>query len=256
MDPRGCLSIIEELVHAPFKIGRCHLIFNVPSETKISGYTFATNKELIVPLSGSFRILIDNGIEKTLYNLNKPYCGLFISENLWREVLDFSTDAVALVLSSNESDADEYIVNYDDFKKKKKENKTVYDCPIVELPIRKDSSSDLVYNNVNVPFEVKRVFYSYNIPDRESRGAHAHKECHQFLVAVNGSYEVVLDDGTNKRTVLLDQPNLGLHVLPGIWASEQNFSQGAVCLVFASHLYDEKDYVRSYEEFKNNYNNE
>lgn len=135
--------------------------------------------------------------------------------------------------------------------------KTVYDCPIVELSKTQDSSGDLtnIYNDVTIPFRIKRVFYSYDIPGKESRGAHAHKECHQFLLAVNGSYEVVLDDGKNKRIVLLDKPNLGLHILPGIWASEQNFSQGAICLVFASHLYDEEDYIRNYEDFKRFYNN-
>lgn len=137
------------------------------------------------------------------------------------------------------------------------DKKTVYDCPIVELPNIPESLGDLphTYNNINVPFRIKRVFYSYDIPEKESRGAHAHKECHQFLMAINGSYEVLLDDGNNKRIVLLDQPNLGLHILPGIWASEQNFSRGAICLVFASHLYDEKDYIRSYEDFKRLYNN-
>jgi hypothetical protein len=101
----------------------------------------------------------------------------------------------------------------------------------------------------NLPFEVQRVFYLYDIPGGEARGAHAHKQCHQFLIAAGGSFEIVLDDGKNKRTVLLNRPYFGLHIPPGIWAAEQGFSSGSICLVLASHKYDEADYIRSYEEF-------
>lgn len=128
---------------------------------------------------------------------------------------------------------------------------TVFDCSIIELPKFEDVAGNLtpVYGNINVPFEVKRVFYSYDIPGGEERGAHAHKKCHQLLVAASGSFEVVLDDGVNKRTVLLNRPFYGLHIPPGIWASEQGFSSGSICLVLASHVYDEDDYIREYQEF-------
>lgn len=119
MDPRGSLSIIEELVHTPFEICRCHLIYNVPQGAKRDGYAPINNKELIVPLSGSFNMVIDDGIETTIYSLNKPYCGLFIPEGLWREAVNFSKDAVALVLSSNQFSIDDYIYEYDDFKHKR-----------------------------------------------------------------------------------------------------------------------------------------
>ncbi|MEO6303440.1 MAG: FdtA/QdtA family cupin domain-containing protein, partial [Bacteroidia bacterium] len=104
-------------------------------------------------------------------------------------------------------------------------------------------------NNAEIPFAVKRIFYLYDIPGGESRGAHAHKECHQFLVAVSSSFEVLLDDGKNKRTVQLRSPNTGLHITPGIWASEINFSSGSVCLVLASHTYLETDYLRDYKDY-------
>ena len=91
----------------------------------------------------------------------------------------------------------------------------------------------------------------YDIPAGEDRGAHAHKKCHQFLVAASGAFEVEVDDGTNKKTFSLNQPNLGLHVPPGIWAAELNFSSGSICLVLASHPYQENDYIRDYETFKN-----
>jgi len=128
---------------------------------------------------------------------------------------------------------------------------SVYDCPVITLPKIKFPSGNItvVENQSEIPFEIKRVFYLYDIPGGESRGAHAHKQCHQFLVALSGSFEVALDDGKVKRTVYLNNPTRGLHVVPGIWASEVNFSSGAVCLVLASHLYDESDYIRKYDDY-------
>lgn len=129
---------------------------------------------------------------------------------------------------------------------------SVYDCSVIELSKIENPRGNLtpIYNKINVPFDVKRVFYSYDIPGGEARGAHAHKECHQFLIAASGSYEVLLDDGLNKRTVLLNRPFYGLHIPPGIWAAEQGFSSGSICLVLASEGYDENDYIRDYEEYK------
>ena len=128
---------------------------------------------------------------------------------------------------------------------------SIYDCSIIELPRLKNRAGNItvVNNNDNIPFEVKRVFYIYDIPGGEDRGAHAHKDCHQFLVAVSGSFEVEMDDGINKRTVTLNRPYYGLHIPPGIWAAEKGFSSGSVCLVLASHTFDEKDYIRDYPNF-------
>lgn len=132
-----------------------------------------------------------------------------------------------------------------------KNKPTVYDCSIIELPRIENRAGNItpIHPNVNVPFDIKRVFYSFDIPGGEARGAHAHKECHQFLIAASGSYEVVLDDGVNKRTVSLSRPFYGLHIPPGIWAAEQNFSSGSICLVLASQGYEENDYIRNYEDF-------
>lgn len=127
----------------------------------------------------------------------------------------------------------------------------VFDCSLYELAKNEEPEGNLtyIYNNIHIPFKVKRVFYSYDIPGGESRGAHAHKECHQFLIAASGSYEVVLNDGINKRTITLNRPFYGLHIPPGIWAEEQGFSSGSICLVLASHGYDENDYIRDYNDF-------
>lgn len=128
---------------------------------------------------------------------------------------------------------------------------SVFDCAILELPRINNRSGNItaIQNKEEIPFDIKRIFYLYDIPGGESRGAHAHKECHQFLVAASGSFEVQLDDGNVKKTVMLNQPFRGLYIPPGIWASEVNFSSGAICLVLASHRYGENDYLRDYDEF-------
>lgn len=128
----------------------------------------------------------------------------------------------------------------------------IFNCNIIEFDKHhsdRKGNLSVVENGKDVPFEIKRVFYLYDIPGGESRGAHAHKTCHQFLVAVSGSFEVTLDDGRNKRTVVLDRPFYGLHIPPGIWAAEQGFSSGSVCLVLASEKYEEDDYIRDYKDY-------
>jgi hypothetical protein len=128
---------------------------------------------------------------------------------------------------------------------------SVFNCCVFELKRISSENGNLtsVGNYCNLPFQIKRVFYLYDIPGGESRGAHAHKQCHQFLIAGSGSFEVVLDDGQNKKTVELSRPFFGLHIEPGIWSYEQNFSSGSVCLVLASHDYDPDDYIRDYGTF-------
>lgn len=127
----------------------------------------------------------------------------------------------------------------------------IYDCSVIELPKIKNRAGNIsiVEGFKNLPFDVKRVFYLYDIPAGEERGAHAHKECHQFLIAASGSFEVALDDGVNKKTVSLNRPYYGLHIPPGIWAHELNFSSGAICLVLTSHKYDAEDYIRDYDNY-------
>jgi hypothetical protein len=128
----------------------------------------------------------------------------------------------------------------------------VFDCNLFTLPKIKFRAGNItpVHSMVEVPFEIKRIFYIYDIPGGEDRGAHAHKTCHQFLIAASGSFDIFLDDGKNKRTVSLNRPYFGLHVPPGIWAAEQSFSSGSICLVITSAFYQDNDYIREYESFK------
>ncbi|SHE64049.1 WxcM-like, C-terminal [Psychroflexus salarius] len=130
---------------------------------------------------------------------------------------------------------------------------SIQDCQLIEINQIGDRRGHIsvIENNREVPFEVKRVFYLYDIPGGESRGAHAHVECHQLLIAASGGFQVEVNDTKNKHVFSLGRPNQALHVPPGIWASEINFTSGAICLVLASHEYDEQDYLRNYNDFLN-----
>ena len=128
---------------------------------------------------------------------------------------------------------------------------TIYNCSILQLPKVHDRAGNLtaLENNITVPFDVKRIYYLYDIPGGEGRGGHAHRKLEQFLIAASGAFNVLLNDGINKKIVHLDRPYIGLHIVPGIWRELLNFSSGSVCLVLASHKYDENDYLRNYQNF-------
>ena len=128
----------------------------------------------------------------------------------------------------------------------------IYDCSIIEIDKHQHAKGNIsvVENGTTVPFEVKRVYYLYDVPGGESRGGHAHKNLRQFIVAASGCFDVILDDGELKRTFSLNRPYHGLLVVPGIWREINNFSSGSVCLVLASEEYSEEDYIRDYDQFK------
>ena len=128
---------------------------------------------------------------------------------------------------------------------------TIYDCTIIQLPKIENRAGNIspIQGSLDIPFEIKRVFYLYDIPGGEDRGAHAHKKCHQFLIAGSGSFNVLVDDGNDKKTFNLNRPYYGLYIPPGIWASEIGFSSGSICIALTSHKYDENDYIREYEDY-------
>ncbi len=129
---------------------------------------------------------------------------------------------------------------------------SIFDCTIVELDKHhsdRKGNLSVVENGSTLPFRVKRAYYLYDIPGGESRGAHAHRELHQLMIAASGSFTITLDDGKCKRSFFLNRPYQGLYIKPGIWRELTDFSSGAVCLVLASEHYDEADYLRDYNEF-------
>jgi dTDP-4-dehydrorhamnose 3,5-epimerase-like enzyme len=124
-------------------------------------------------------------------------------------------------------------------------------CQIIDLPIVSDPRGNLTFieSGHQVPFDIQRVYYLYDVPGGAERGGHAHKGLHQLIIAVSGSFDVELDDGREKKTIQLNRSYQGLYVCPMIWRELSNFSSGSVCMVLASNLYDEDDYYRDYSQF-------
>lgn len=127
-------------------------------------------------------------------------------------------------------------------------------CKLIDLPKISDPRGNLTFieSQSQVPFSISRVYYLYDVPGGSERGGHAHKDLHQLIIAMSGSFDVVLDDGRNKKRIHLSRSFYGLYVCPMIWRELDNFSSGSVCMVLASNMYDETDYYRNYEEFKTN----
>ena len=127
---------------------------------------------------------------------------------------------------------------------------TINSIQLLKIPVIEDTRGNLAFiQEAVLPFEFKRVYYLFDVPSNAFRGGHSHIVQQEVLIALSGSFEVVLNDGVEKKSFLLNKPNIGLHILTGIWRELQNFSSGAVCLVLASDVYDEEDYIRDFNEF-------
>lgn len=275
-DPRGNLSFLEGNKHIPFEIKRAYWIYDVPGGETRGGHAFREQQEFIVAMSGSFDVVIDTGKgRKKKFSLNRSYMGLYVPAGCWRQMTNFSTNSIALVLASTPYHESDYIRNFDEFcifasepinsssvlipnnlhftnPMYKAPTSSVHDCKVIELDKNhRDKGNITVVENGNIiPFDINRVYYLYDVPGGEERGGHGHKELYQILIAAGGSFDVILDDGNEKRTVHLNRPYQGLKIVPGIWRELVNFSSGSCCLVLASHSYDEGDYIREYGEFE------
>jgi dTDP-4-dehydrorhamnose 3,5-epimerase-like enzyme len=127
---------------------------------------------------------------------------------------------------------------------------TVKDIQLIKIPVVEDTRGNLAFiQNDVLPFEFKRVYYLFDVPSNSFRGSHAHINQSEVLIALSGSFDVVINDGFEKKSFLLNKPNIGLHIPTGMWRELENFSSGAVCLVFASGIYDEQDYIRDFAQF-------
>ena len=271
LDARGNLSFAENNNQIPFVIKRTYWLYDVPGGVARGGHAEINNEEVIIALSGSFDILVDDGIRQKTFTLNRSYYGLYIPKGLWREIKEFSTNALALEFGSIAYDVRDYIRDYDEFlrfsknpvfaiipsvDKPEKLNDNskydVFDCTMVELDKHhsdRKGNLSVIENGKLLPFDVKRVYYLYDVPGGENRGAHAHKELSQLIIAASGSFTVTLNDGKCKRSFFLNRPYQGLYVKPGMWRDLVDFSSGAVCMVLASDVYKKKDYIRDYNEF-------
>lgn len=237
------------------------------------GHAYRTNEEVIIALSGSFDVVVMKNGEKTKHTLNRAYTGMYLPALTWRHLENFSTNALALIICSNTFSETDYVRDHklfsklklksfdessmilknnfvvkDDFNSKKTE---ISDCNFFNLGIthRDKGNITVIENRKNITFNIKRIYYLYDIPGGEIRGGHAHKKLRQFIVAAMGSFDVIIDDGHSKKTITLNRSFNCLEIVPGIWRELVNFSSGSICLVMASEHYDENDYLRNYNEY-------
>lgn len=276
LDARGNLSFAEQNNHIPFEIKRTYWIYDVPGGEARGGHAFRQNQEFIVALSGAFEVVVDDGKQRKSFLLNRSYYGLYVPSGLWRSMENFSTNSLAIEFGSEHYSADDYIRDYEEYLQYRKVEEfkssrvqefkplnplnnlnsvckyNVFDCSMVELDRHhsdRKGNLTVVENGQTLPFDVKRVYYLYDVPGGENRGAHAHKELSQLIIAASGSFTVTLDDGKCKRSFFLNRPYQGLYVKPGMWRDLEDFSSGAVCMVLASDVYLASDYIRDYQEF-------
>lgn len=221
-DHRGKLTFAEIGQHIPFDISSVSLI--------TQKHDLEKNEQILIALQGSVEI----SVHDRRYTLDKPHQALYIQDK--SEIKNISDNTVGLIISSEK--------NTKASAKKASSSKkyTVSDCALIPLEENINIAND-------IPFAVKRVFYIYDIPEGERRGMHAHKLCHEVLIAINGSFDVELNDGVNKKTVTLDSSSYGLHIPPGIWAVETEYSPNARCMALASDKYDPMNYIHSYSDF-------
>ncbi|HAI29669.1 MULTISPECIES: sugar 3,4-ketoisomerase [unclassified Thalassospira] len=128
---------------------------------------------------------------------------------------------------------------------------SIHNCKIIELPKISNAQGNLTFveGSNHIPFDIQRVYYLYDVPGGATRGGHAHKKLHQLIVAMSGSFDILIDDGNEKQRFHLNRSYQGLYICPMIWRELDNFSSGSVCMVLASNLYDEGDYHRDYQTY-------
>ena len=287
LDDRGNLSFLENGHQIPFEIKRVHWIFDVPGGEVRGNVAYKQTEEFIVALSGSFDVWVDDGKTCEKYHLNRSYEGVYVPRGTWRKIDNFSTNSLAAIATSTLYDEQDAIRDYDEFlgwvetsltqdgsslliptgssltqldesiaAQQVSENQipafSVQDCEIINLDRHHSARKGdicVVENARTVPFDIKRLYYLYDVPADAVRGGHAHKRLYQLLIAASGSFTVRLDDGKEQRSVSLKRPYQALLIKPGIWREVDDFSSGSVCMVLASELYDESDYIRNYQAF-------
>lgn len=274
LDPRGNLTFLENGAQVPFDIRRAYWIYDVPGGEERHGHAFRRASEMIVALSGSFDVVVDSGNGEERFHLGRSFYGLHVPAMTWRRIDNFSTNSVALVLSSTSYDESDYIrdkelwkrglqcavpvADRNDLQQEWKydfdRRNSLDDCRIVDLSRHCHPNGSLtVVDNADNIFPVRRVFYLYDVPGDSARGGHSHFRAHEFIIAASGSFDVMLTDGVDERKFSLNRPYKALYIPNGIWRSLDNFSSGSVSLVLTSELYSEEDYCRSMARYKEIY---
>lgn len=273
-DPRGNLTFIQNGAQVPFEIRRTYWIYDVPGGEERHGHAFRSASEMIVALSGSFDVVVDSGDGEERIHLNRSFYGVYVPPMTWRRLDNFSTNSVALVLSSTCYDEVDYVRDISEWRRLLSEGggtglaraispsaehdssprHSLDDCRIVELSRHCHPNGSLTaVDNIDNIFPVRRVFYLYDVPGDSERGGHSHFKAHEFIIAASGSFDVTLTDGVDERKFSLNRPYKALYIPNGIWRSLDNFSSGSVSLVLTSELYSEDDYCRSMTRYKELY---
>lgn len=286
LDPRGNLTFIENGAQVPFDIQRAYWIYDVPAGEERHGHAFRSASEFIVALSGSFDVVTDNGDGEQRISLGRSFYGLLVPPMSWRRIDNFSTNSVALVLSSTPYDEADYIRDFNQWKQELSaatakqcvdtfsaleqiqsdplqrlttpfdkydfsRRNNLDDCRVIDLSRHRHPNGSLtVVDNAENIFPIRRVFYLYDVPGDSERGGHSHYRAHELIIAASGAFDVTLTDGVDSRTFTLNRPYKALYIPYGIWRSLDNFSSGSVSLVLTSELYTEADYCRSMKQFK------
>ncbi|MDE7427630.1 MAG: WxcM-like domain-containing protein [Muribaculaceae bacterium] len=262
LDVRGNLSVIEQAEVIPFNFCRAYWIYNVPGGERRGGHAYKRNREIIIALSGSFDVTVDCGEEVFRFSLNRSYYGLYVPAGTWRELSNFSTNAVALIIASEPYSEDDYLRTYPEFLAYSGSDEAVYVpgphkqlkafLPINDLEVHhSERRGDLcVIGPGSIPeFSLERVFYLYDVPAGQSRGAHAHRETWEVIVAASGSFRVTVTDINGTREHYLNNPGKCLIVRPYQWVDLAEFSGGAIALVACNGPYNNEEYIRDSEQF-------
>jgi hypothetical protein len=252
-DARGNLTALEELVHFPFPTGCVRWFHGVPPGTSWSGSGSQVGGALVIALLGRFDV-VDRQDPSCRVRLSRASIGLHLATSTQWRIEDPSTNAVGLVISSQPSGSPRAESNGldDEVSAEMNPETTIDDCREVTFPHHRGSQGSItaVIPCIDVPFEISRVYYLYDVPGGASRGGHAHRELEEVLVAAAGSFDVALKDGRQDETIRLDRARSGVYIAPGIWRELRAFSASALCLTLASAPYDESDYIRDYHEFR------
>jgi hypothetical protein len=245
---------MQERDHVPFAIDRTYWIYDVAGSHAGDESRDRPREEIIVALAGDLDVAVHDGAEERIVRLDRAYKGLLVPGMRSWSLRESSPNAIALVVASPPLDATDAKVAASIITSSgpvDARQSTIEDCAVVDLP-RLDHPSTVttsVRSGKDVDFQIRRVYYLTDIPHGAARGGHAHRELHQYVVAASGSFEVVIDDGLDSRSIRLARPDRALHLVPGIWRNLQDFADGSICLVIASRRFEESDYLRGYGEF-------
>lgn len=269
-DHRGRLTFIENYNHIPFSINRILCVYK-PLNFNMAVFG---REEIIIAISGSLKLEVKSTTDNYSVELNRANIGALVSNFSFIKISEASENAICLVLSSAEENKPIGTDRLDTFKRMLLEHSlpiektmktqfehktklnisfqqsTVNDCILYNLSSCCPNSNMFEFGEkFNIPFNIKRVFYIYDIPQKCDRGDHCHKDDYQLLVVLNGSLDIELSDGTNTKELHLDRPNQAIFIINGIWLKMKNFSTSTICLVASSNNFNNDDYIDNYEEF-------